>query len=124
MFERHVRKSVVAPRPAVATPTDEPNPLRAWRSNVRPGRDTLDEVRRLLDGPVTLHRAGWRQAVREDPVVAFGVAIGMHDADDLDGPAADVVMSELLLHEVAGNAAAALVLRHARAKAARTRTAS
>lgn len=95
--------------------SDDDRLLRAWRDRTVPPLDAeaRERLRALLGDRLTLARKGWRDAVRETPARAVGMAIDLLSTDQLRGPAADLVFSALLAHACDGDPAAELVLRHA-----------
>ena len=91
-----------------------PSLLAAWRDPEPISDRSAVDLRELLLGPVLLPRRGWRDTVRDDGPRVIGVGIAYVIDGKTEGPAADVVFSAVLLQARRGNAAAALVLDHAR----------
>lgn len=88
--------------------------LSLWRTREPDeiGPDEVAAIRTRL-AHVLLHHRLWPEAVRGDAAAAVGIAIDHLHARAPDGPVGDLVMSALVLHACAGNAAAAVVLSHA-----------
>ena len=91
-----------------------PSVLTAWREPEPISDETAADLRELLLGPVTLPRRGWHDEVRECGATIVGVGIAYATSGKVDGPAADVVFSAVLLRARGGDRAAELVLSHAR----------
>lgn len=88
--------------------------LSAWRRGRTLSDREASDLRALLLRAVTLPRRGWHEAVRHDHPRVVGVAIRYAADRRLNGPAADVVFSAVMLRARKGDPAAALVLDHAR----------
>lgn len=93
--------------------TDIP-PLEIWRrrnpADITP--EAVVEIRRALAGPILLHHRRWLGATTGDDAAAVAVAIELLRRQGTGTTFADLVMSSLVVHAMAGNAAAAMVLAH------------
>lgn len=109
--------------PDAVDPALDPRATTIWRS--RPRRDidpgSIDAIRVVLAGPLGIHDRRWRAAVGGDAAAAVAVAIRFLRHNDHGTAAGDLVMSNLLVHALDGDAAAAVVLAHALASLSRGR---
>lgn len=110
-----VRNDEESQRPDAVEPAPDPRATTIWRS--RPRRDigpgSIDAIRAVLAGPLGIHDRRWRAAVGGDAAAAVAIAIRFLHHHDNGTAARDLVMSNLLVHALDGDPAAAVVLAHA-----------
>lgn len=97
-----------------AGPNVDIPPFAIWRSrnpsDITP--EAVAEIRRALGGSLLLHHRRWLRARTGDDAAAVSVAIEFLHGHDMGTASADLVMSNLVVHAMAGNAAAAVVIAH------------
>lgn len=110
-----VRNDEESLRPDAVEPAPDPRATTIWRSRLRRDIDpgSIDAIRAILAGPLGIHDRRWRAAVGGDAAAAVAIAIRFLHHHDNGTAARDLVMSNLLVHALDGDPAAAAVLAHA-----------